>query len=480
MKKLFILITVLVMASALFAGSLIDEATQRAAEINSKIAELGLPWKAGVSEVLEEYEAAGISSLDSLINKWAGTRDLPEKARKDMHNYFFNDSATTRDAQLYSTEFLYFAMFDTPLPSSFIQIHTPVRDQGFHGTCWAFATVASFESALQVQKDGLTGEATIFPWKLEEDNYDLSEQFVAFHDIDWDIYSESWYDPLQSDAIIQDSNMDVGGNQHFSTYNSIRYGIPQESDFPYSTFDLNPWISWNPTNNSWEENLIRSTKTVGIYYGDELSWIGYPYQVYINSIKEAIIKFGALGVSYSVPADFNYYVGGIYIPTTNQLTGGHAVTLVGWLDMDAVKELGWVSSDATSVEVYDPFTGLTWYATEFWVIKNSWSPYWGWNGYYVVPMVSEELYDISATYGFGITPWMIEYRMMYVPLFEENYALTEDIDFNDDGDVDEADYQLLMDHMFTYDSDYDISIPRDGYVDHEDVTRFLMIWNDAD
>ena len=75
---------------------------------------------------------------------------------------------------------------------------------------------------------------------------------------------------------------------------------------------------------------------------------------------------------------------------------------------------------------------------------------------------------------------MIEYGMMYVPLFEENYALTEDIDFNDDGDVDEADYQLLMDHMFTYNSDYDISVPKDGWVDHEDVTRFLMIWNDAD
>ncbi len=250
---------------------------------------------------------------------------------------------------------------DVDIPDgSFIQIHTPIKNQAFHGTCWAFATVAAFESALMVQKDGLDGEDAYEPWELQDNSYDLSEQFASFHDIDWDIYIESIYDPVQSDVIIQDSNADVGGNQIFSTYNSVRYGLPLESDFPYSKFDFNPWITWNPTNNKWEENIVKSTKTVQIYYADELSWEGVPYEIYMNAVKEALVKFGALGVSFRVPADFDYYTGGVYVPTTKTVTGGHAVTLVGWLDMAGLKAAfpDLISPEATSITVNDPFSGL--------------------------------------------------------------------------------------------------------------------------
>ncbi len=71
---------------------------------------------------------------------------------------------------------------------------------------------------------------------------------------------------------------------------------------------------------------------------------------------------------------------------------------------------------------------------------------------------------------------MIEYNAMYVPIFEEAYEM-EDIDFNEDGIVDEEDFKLLVDNMFTANPLFDISIPKDGLVDHEDVSRFLMIWN---
>ncbi len=93
---------------------------------------------------------------------------------------------------------------------------------------------------------------------------------------------------------------------------------------------------------------------------------------------------------------------------------------------------------------------------------------WGWNGYYVVPAVSKQLYEFSANNGYGISSWMIEYNAMYVPIFEEAYEM-EDIDFNEDGIVDEEDFKLV-DNMFTANPLFDISIPKDGLVDHEDVT----------
>ncbi|MFO7881302.1 MAG: hypothetical protein R6U52_02040, partial [Kosmotogaceae bacterium] len=78
---------------------------------------------------------------------------------------------------------------------------------------------------------------------------------------------------------------------------------------------------------------------------------------------------------------------------------------------------------------------------------------------------------------YGITPWMIEYRNMFVPLFEEAYTDLEDIDFNDDGKVDEADFDLIVEAFGTYNPAFDISVPRDGYVDHEDIARFMLIAN---
>lgn len=486
MRKTLIILALVLLACASFAGTLLETAAVRSAEVERAISELGLPWRAGVPAILKEYAANGVSDLDSLIDKWNGTLELLEPiGAPDAQD--FEVQATTRYNQLLSAMVNYDYCGDLFVPEGgFIQVHPTVRNQGAHGTCWAFATVASFESALLVQEDRLPGGWSYAPWEYQYDLYNLSEQFLAFHNVDDDIYINSLRDPLQSDVIIQDSNEDTGGWPIFSTYNCVRYGLPLDSDFPYIKYDRKNWIVWNPTNNYWEDNIIRSTKTIRIYGGSTLMSF-LPYDEYVMAIKELLVNYGALVTSFEVPVDFSYYKEGVYVPSTATIRGGHAVTLVGWLDMDGLKAAfpDLINPQATSITIEDPFIEeqlfdldeYKWEATEFWVIKNSWSEDWGWKGYYVVPKISEELYNFLIEEFYALPKWMIECDDMYVPLFEESYETSEDIDFNGDGIVDRADFELLLANMFTTSEKYDISIPKDGRVDQEDASRFFVIFN---
>jgi len=75
----------------------------------------------------------------------------------------------------------------------------------------------------------------------------------------------------------------------------------------------------------------------------------------VAAIQQAIMTGGPIATAFSVYADFENYVGGIYQHVTGSYEGGHAVSFVGW-----------------GVEN----------GTPYWKVRNSWNPYWGEGGYF--------------------------------------------------------------------------------------------------
>lgn len=76
-----------------------------------------------------------------------------------------------------------------------------------------------------------------------------------------------------------------------------------------------------------------------------------------RAIQEELYNNGPINVGFKVYKDFLAYKNGIYVQTSNELLGGHAVKIVGW-----GKE-GDVS---------------------YWIVQNSWSVKWGEEGFFKI------------------------------------------------------------------------------------------------
>lgn len=197
---------------------------------------------------------------------------------------------------------------------------TPVRDQGYCGSCWAFAVTGAFES--------------YWERKLKKPNLNpnFAEQALVSCALDQDGCGGGLFTSMAYFV-----NKNLGG----------AVGTVLESAYPYLARD------------SSCKNLAGVTRYKADpggrwgYVGGGTEWT-IPS---VNAIKAALYTYGPIPAGVYADNKFDSYMGGIFSsrPTDNSYWANHAVLIVGW-------------------GVYN--------GRSYWIVKNSWGTGWGENGYF--------------------------------------------------------------------------------------------------
>jgi len=217
---------------------------------------------------------------------------------------------------------------------------TPARHQGNCGSCWAFAVIASLESIIKIREG------------CAELDIDLSEQYVlSCLSRAGSCHGGSGYSALY---YINDTSAD--GNYH--------NGVIPESCFPYQGNDE---IPCSDKCQNWEEKITPISD-----YGQ---WIPNGSPNDIEAIKNQIIEtgpvathikatrhFSSWGLTHNSPQDYYHYLGPVSF--TN-----HLVVIVGWKDDSSIGHGG------------------------YWIVKNSWGSYWGYDGFFNIEYGSLHIDD---------------------------------------------------------------------------------------
>ena len=469
----------LLMAVIISFSSILDESIGLSEQISQVLASEGLNWRASPNiAFFSPYVEANPRSVSELLNRINGYLPLNEEARSQWLSEIVGHSASrmnTTNDMILSTYVVLKPVTQTE--ASFFRIE-PVRNQQYYGSCWAFSTIGTFESALAVQALGL-------PEGNRDNRFDYSERWVGYH-------NNNTFIRLASNAwMIQDEDRLNGGNPYHALFNSIRYGEMEEQNAPYAQIFISTEEGVPLPTSAYGAPLRQSSKTALIPSARDCLHFGYTYADYLNMIKTALKDYGSLSVTFAVPGDFGNYASGIYTPVLPLSESYHAVTLVGWAaasELDDISLNGKLKNPPVPIiknpitrYTYRDFTlpGVPQHATDlFWILKNSYGYLWGDAGYYVVPAINAAQYAGEAEIGL----WMIEGFDMYVPLFDsdEKHA-GDDLDINRDGLVDQNDFGDLIAKIGSNQpsdiSACDIGYPKDGRITGDDASAWITLYN---
>jgi cathepsin B len=220
-----------------------------------------------------------------------------------------------------------------------------VRDQSACGSCWAFGSVASYES----RKCIVSGD------DIKYSPEDTAFCSTAGFGCNGGNSAWSWF--KRTGVVTGGDNTDTGKGDTCLPYSfaPCAHHVPATEKYPacpsgeYPSPQCESKCSEDGYSTSYANDKQKASSAYSVRGEDK--------------IKQDLVENGPMYVSFTVYADFPTYKSGVYTHQTGSALGGHAVTLVGYGELDG---------------------------TPYWKIKNSWNEQWGNGGHFLIKRGSNE------------------------------------------------------------------------------------------
>ena len=325
-------------------------------------------WLAGFPQIeANAAETASVSDGDARIQDYIYGRPMTEAERNAVRDavaayagqgeYLEDDADSLWDAPAQVSTF---SLADPGLPEYYDAreegIETSVKTQKY-GDCWAFSSLELLE--LNALKKGIAGVT------------DLSERhlvYFTFHSVTGTPGQQEGEGTGYADSGVASVCFRNGGKYDYALRTLGSYaGAAGESTAPY---DLAGQTPEQTSAYVYRNAQLRLQNGYWIPSGDR------------RAVKEAILAYGAAGITYYSGLEYyNYDTGAQFSPL--DLRADHAVVIVGW-------------DDAYSRDNFKTKPS----ADGAWLVKNTWGTIFGSGGYfwlsYEDASVAEKVYVMEA------------------------------------------------------------------------------------
>lgn len=253
-----------------------------------------------------------------------------------------------------------------PIPDSFdseanwphcAKVIGDIRDQSMCGCCWAFGAASAASDRLCIA----TNATTMVPLSAQDVCFCASDDGCSGGDI------ESPWDYIQKEGAVTGGQYHGTGPfaaglcQDFSLPHCHHHGPQGDDPYPAEGTTGCPQQSSPQCPKKCDSSAMAPHAD---FKNDKWSFSGETGSASgEEGIAHAIMTGGPVETAFTVYADFENYVSGIYHHVTGGQSGGHAVRIVGWGVDGGVK---------------------------YWKVANSWNPHWGEKGYFRIKRGNDE------------------------------------------------------------------------------------------